>query len=114
MKRFLAVANMFIVSACASTTNISVSDPDARIYVNDEYVGMGHAYYSDRKPAFTKQRVTIRKDGCLDQGYSFRRNEKPDPGAILGGLLFTVPILWVTEYKNTHAYEFDCTQQVED
>lgn len=99
---------ILLTSACSSTTTIRSSDPQARIYVNGEYVGTGEAVYTDRKVAFSNNDVIIRKDGCQPVNQSFRRNEKPDAGAIVGGILVTVPFLWVTEYKNEHAYEYDC------
>jgi hypothetical protein len=108
IRQALAVGALSLLCACTSTTTIRASDPDARIYVNDEYIGTGSARYSDRKVAFTKQNVTLRKEGCQVQQHSFRRNEKPDAGAIVSGLLITVPFLWLTEYKDEHAYEYDC------
>ena len=108
MKPVFALFGLILLTACSSTTTIRSSDPDARIYVNDEYVGTGHAHYTDRKVAFSNNVVTIRKEGCVVNEHEFRRNEDPDGGAIVGGLLFGVPFLWVTEYKDEHAYEFDC------
>lgn len=96
------------MSGCSSSTSIRVSDPDARIYVNGEYLGMGRAVYTDRKPAFTRQEVTLRKQGCAEERYSFRRNERPDLGALVGAFLLAVPILWITQYKARRAYEYDC------
>lgn len=106
-----AAAAACLVAACSSGTSIRVSDPDARIYVNGEYIGTGNGRYSDRKPAFTKQEVTVRKKGCAAQSFSLRRNERPDLGAIVSAYWLAVPILWVTQYKNYHAYEFDCVAE---
>jgi len=108
MKGLILVAAASLVSACAGGTSIRVSDPDTRIYVNGEYVGTGTGYYSDHKPAFTRQEVELRKEGCEPQNYSFRRNERPDFGAIVGAYLFVVPIGWMTQYKARHEYEFEC------
>ncbi len=105
---FMVVAAM--LAACSSGTTIRVSDPDARIFVNGEYVGTGKGRYSDRKPSFTTQEVAVRKDGCAEQTYSFTRNERPDVGAIVSAYYLAVPILWLTQYKEHHAYEFDCLQ----
>jgi hypothetical protein len=71
-------------------------------------MGTGHAVYTDQKVAFSKNDVEIRKDGCAAENYSFRRSEEADVGAIVGGLLLTVPFLWVTEYKPHHGYDFEC------
>lgn len=111
MYRLVSIAALAALAGCSSSTTIRVSDPDARIYVNGEYVGTGYGRYSDRKPAFTKQKVTVRKDGCAEQRYVFRRNERPDLGAIVGAYYLAVPVLWITQYKNNHAYEFECVRQ---
>ncbi len=110
MKRLTLLACVAALTACSSGTHIKVSDTDARIYVNGEYVGTGDAWYSDRRPAFTKQEVTLRKDGCEEQSYTMRRNERPDIGAIISAYYLVVPIAWLTQYKEHHAYEFDCLQ----
>ena len=110
MKRLICIAALAALGGCSSGTSIRISDPDARIYVNGEYVGTGKGYYSDRKPAFTKQEVTVRKNGCEEQRYTFRRNERPDLGAIVSAYYLALPILWVTQYKGHHAYEFECLQ----
>ena len=113
MKRLTCLAIAAAMTACSSSTSIVVSDPEARILVNGEYVGTGKAHYSDLKPAFTKQAVTLRKDGCADQEYVLRRNERPDFGAIFTAYWLYLPILWMTQYKPRHAYEFDCMPTAE-
>ena len=110
MKGFSCIAALLVLTACSSSTAIRISDPEARIYVNGEYVGTGHGYYSDRKPAFTVQEITLRKDGCEAQNYHIRRNERPDVGAIVSAYYLVVPIFWFTQYKDHHAYEFVCEQ----
>ena len=114
MNRLILLAGFAALAACSSGTSIRVSDPDARIYVNGEYVGTGKGYYSDRKPAFTKQEVTVRKDGCAEERFSIRRNERPDLGAIVSAYYLAVPVLWLTQYKEHHAYEFDCEHETGD
>ena len=110
MKAILILAVLF-TTACTSSTVIRSSDPDARIYVNGEYLGTGRARYSDEKVAFSRNEVEISKDGCRSEYHSFRRSEEADVGAIIGGILFTVPYLWVTEYKRRHNYDFECAPE---
>lgn len=112
MSRLFLLTSLVALGACSSGTSIRVSDPDARIYVDGEYVGTGKTYYSDRKVMFTKREVTLRKDGCEAQRYTFRRNERPDLGAIVGAYYLAVPLLWVAQYKGHHEYEFVCEQLV--
>jgi len=113
MKTRIVLTCAAMLAACTSGTQITVSDEDARIYVNGKYVGIGDAYYSDRRPAFTSQHVTLRRDGCQDQSYTMTRNEKPHYGAIVGAAAFALPIFWVTKYDDQHAYEFDCVDPVD-
>ncbi len=113
MKIMSMTCLFLLLSACSSATVIRSSDPQARIYVNGEYIGTGEGTYADRKVAFSRNEVTIRKDGCESSSHHFRRNEDPDGTAIIGGLLFTVPFLWVTEYKDERAYEYDCRPAAE-
>lgn len=113
MKPYISILSLLLLSACSSSTVIRSSDPEARIFVNGEFLGTGEATYTDRKVAFSKNEVVIRKEGCAAVENSFRRNEEPDFGAIVSGILITIPFLWVTEYKDEHAYEFDCAQAEE-
>ena len=110
--RNLLLLSAMRVTACSSTAVIRSSDPDSRIYVNGEYMGTGHAHYTNQKVAFSKNDVEIRKDGCAAENTSFRRSQEADVGAIVGGIvggiLGTVPLLWVAEYKPHHGYDFEC------
>ena len=110
LRLLVSVAAVTALLGCSSSTGIRASDPDARIYVNGEYVGTGKGRYSDRKPAFTRQKVTLRKEGCEAEVYSFRRNERPDIGAIVSAYYLVLPALWFLQYKDQHAYEFECRQ----
>ena len=108
MKTRIVLICAAMLAACSSGTNITVSDEDARIYVNGKYVGTGDGYYSDRRPSFTTQHVTLRRDGCVEQSYPMRRNERPHYGAIISAAAFALPIFWVAKYDGQHDYEFEC------
>ncbi len=49
MKIILISLSLLLIGACSSTTMIKTSDPDARIFVNGEYIGVGEASYRTRK-----------------------------------------------------------------
>jgi len=57
MKHLILVAAA-LLAACSSSTTIQIADPDARIYIDGEYRGMGKTPHSDRKLAFTGSRST--------------------------------------------------------
>lgn len=108
MRLSIVIAAAFMLCACESATTIRVSDEEARIYINGEFAGTGSARYSDRRLAFSRQEVILRKEGCENQNYSFRRNERPAVGAIIGAYYLAVPILWLSKYRSHRAYEFYC------
>ena len=110
--KHLILAAAALLAACSSSTMITVGDPDARIYIDGDYQGMGETHYSDRKLAFTTLDVSVRKDGCEEQTYRIRRNERPDYGAIVFGYYLAVPMLWLSQYKDHHEYPFYCDQAV--
>ena len=109
MKSFFICFMLIGITACSSSTVIKTTDPDARIYVNDEYVGTGQATYTDTKVAFSKNDVKIERPGCAADSHTFTRNEKAEAGAIFSGFFVLVPWLWITEYKPERSYEYDCT-----
>jgi hypothetical protein len=108
--KHLILAAAALLAACSSSTTIRTWDPEARIYIDGEYQGMGETHYSDRKLAFTTIDVSVQKDGCEAQNYRIRRNERPDYGAIVTGYYLGVPLLWLSQYKDYHSYPFHCEQ----
>jgi hypothetical protein len=108
--KHLILAAAALLAACSSSTTIRVWDAEARIYIDGKYQGMGETRYADRKLAFTTLDVSVRKDGCAEQNYRIRRNERPDYGAIVFGYYLAVPMLWLSQYKDYHSYPFHCEQ----
>jgi hypothetical protein len=111
VSKFLPIflSAVFLLSSCSSTTTVQVAnDPQAKIYIDDEYVGKGTATHTDTKIIGSNTRVKISKEGCQDTYYNFSRNEEFDVGACIGGVLVLVPFLWIQKYKPTHQYEYNC------
>jgi hypothetical protein len=50
IKSLTTILALLLISPCSSSTLIKVSDPDARIFVNGEYVGVGGALDSGNMP----------------------------------------------------------------
>ena len=99
----IIIGGLFL-SGCASTT-LFITDPDgASIFVKGEERGTTPYKYSDAKIAFSSTPVTFKKDGYKDLNIILKRIEQPAVGAILGGIMFYVPLLWFAEYKKDHFY----------
>ncbi len=97
-----------IFASCSSTTTITSTDKDAKIYVDGEFKGKGSVTHTDTKTYGSTTSVRIAKDGCEDKNYYFQRNEEFDAGACAGGVFALVPFLWIMKYKPVHSYEFEC------
>jgi hypothetical protein len=87
---------------------IHSSDPQAKIYVNGEFVGTGNGTHRDSRIVGSSNSVTLKKDGCREQFYSFSRDEELSVGALIGGILVWIPFLWIMKYKPMHNYDFVC------
>ena len=111
-KRLLAALLILSVfgTACSSTTLVQSSDPAARIYIDDEFVGTGSASHTDTKIIGSMTSVKLKKEGCETQVYNFSRNEEFDAGACAGGVFLLFPFLWIQGYRPVHNYEFSCTK----
>ena len=103
----LLLALAFIAS-CSSRTMITSSDPAAKIYIDGELRGTGSATHEDTKIVGSTTNVTLKKDGCRPQKFSYSRSEEFSPGACAGGIFVLVPFLWVMNYKASRTYEFTC------
>jgi hypothetical protein len=99
-----------LTASCSSTTLISVTDKEAKVYIDGEYKGKGGATHTDTKIVGSTTSVVLKKKGCEPKTYTFSRSEEFDAGACLGGVFVLVPFLWVMKYKPVRTYEFECEQ----
>lgn len=97
-----------LLASCTSMTSITSTDATAKIYVDGEFKGTGTATHEDKKIVGATTNVTLKKDGCRPQNFSFSRSEEFSPGACAGGVFVLVPFLWVMGYKPSRTYEFQC------
>ncbi len=112
MKKYFTILVIFQLLSCSSTTVIKVSDPDVNISVNNRLLGSSDVIYSDRKVSWLKSnKVNLTKEGCAEQSFKFRRNEKLDSLALITGIFLIVPILWLMKYRAVHNYEFVCQKK---
>ena len=92
---------------CASHTTIKTIPPGAKIYIEDEYKGETPYKYEDTKIVGSRTHVKLKKEGYKELNTSFQRSEEFDPGPCIGGVLVTVPFLWVMKYKPERTYELE-------
>lgn len=109
MKKILLLSVSLLIASCSSTTLITSSDKDAKIYVDGQYMAKGEYSHTDTKTIGSVTQVQLKKDGCETMNFNFSRNEEFDVGACIGGVFVLVPFLWIQKYRPLHAYEFECT-----
>lgn len=110
----LILVASIMLSSCASTTLIQSTPGEAKVYLNDEWVGNTPYSMRDKKIVGTRTDVRIEKEGYETLYTSIRRNEEVSAGAIVGGIFFVLPYLWIMKYKPTHTYELKSTNSDEE
>ena len=103
----LLLVMAILFSGCASTTLFTTEPGGASIYIKGEEKGTTPYKYSDTKIVFSSTPITFKKDGYKDLIIILKRSEQPAVGAIIGGALIYVPLLWFAEYKESHFYELE-------
>lgn len=101
----LLLTGTTLLSSCASTTMIQSSPAGAKVYLNDEAVGVTPYRHTDTEIVGSTTTVRLEKEGYQTLTTSFSRDEEVDVGAIVGGLFVMVPFLWTMKYKPVHSYE---------
>ncbi len=109
----------FLITAlvsCASTTTIRAVDQsgdvdkNVKIYVDGSYRGNGEVSYSDSKIVGSMTHVRLKKRGCRSKTRNLNRSGRLHVGALIGGIFFLVPFLWIMGYNPMHSYEFECVE----
>jgi len=77
----------------------------ARVYLDDESVGVTPYRYQDTKIVGATTTVRLEKEGYETLNTYFSRDEAVDAGAIVGGIFLLFPFLWTMKYKPVHNYE---------
>lgn len=97
--------SIVLFSSCVSSTLIQSTPSGAKVYINGESVGNTPYIHRDSRIVGTITNIDLVKEGYNTLYTSIERAEQINPEAILGGLFFAVPFLWMMDYKPTHTYE---------
>ncbi len=91
-------------AACSSTTMIQSSPTNAKLYINEEYIGTTPYEYKDSKINGSITDVRLEKEGYEPFTARLYRNEQINGATAVGGLVVWPLYLWVMEYKTSHTY----------
>ncbi|GGF26341.1 hypothetical protein GCM10011339_13040 [Echinicola rosea] len=96
---------LILFPSCASSTLIQSTPGEAKLYLNDEYVGVTPYKHRDSRIVGSSTDVRLEKEGYETFTTFFSRDEKADVGAIIGGFFLLFPFLWTMKYKPSRTYE---------
>ena len=100
-------AALIFFNSCASTTLIQSVPNGGKLYLDGMLVGETPYTHSDTKIVGATTTIKIKKEGYEDLTAIMARNEKLHVGALIGGLFFWIPFLWIMGYEEDRMYELD-------
>ena len=107
MKKLIALTTVFFfLFGCASATVIKSNPPGAKLYLDGQLKGDTPYTYADRAAAGTMRTVTLKKEDYKDFTGHIKR-EQLSVGALIGGILFLIPLIWVLEYPSEYTFEME-------
>ncbi len=107
MKKFIALSLiLFFLFGCGSSTVIKSNPSGAKLYLDGQLKGETPYTYADRAAAGTMRTVTLKKEDCKDFTGHIKR-EQLSVGALIGGILLLIPLIWVLEYPPEYTFEME-------
>ncbi|MFB6263088.1 MAG: PEGA domain-containing protein [Bradymonadaceae bacterium] len=100
---FLSV--VLVSAGCASSTRIMTDPEGAEVYVDGAYEGKTPLTYKDQRLAGTCVNLKVKKSGYETQNHSLCRDERANVGAIIAGIFFWFPFMWMFSYKPSRTYK---------
>jgi len=96
---------------CSSHTLIQTDPPGAKVYVDGILRGLSPVDYSDMAISEEQKTVILKKEG-YETSYVTIRKEKLKWGALIGGVFFCVPLIWVLGYPPGYFVELEKIPEV--
>ena len=107
MKKIIASSMaFFFLFGCASATLIKSNPPGAKLYLDGQLKGETPYTYADRAAAGTMKSVTLKKEDYKDFTGHVKR-EVLSVGALIGGIFFLIPLIWILEYPPEYIFEME-------
>ena len=100
------VGLIFLISGCASTTNIKSRPEGAAVFVDNVRIGETPIQYSDTAIAGSSKALTLKKEGYRQFDTVIRKSEF-QWGPCIGGSLVLVPLIWIYGYPENYEFELE-------
>ena len=96
---------MAIFTGCASTTIIQSVPEGAKLYVDGMFVGSTPYTLRDTKITGASTSIRLEAEGYESLFTYIHKDEEVNVGAIVGGVFFWIPFLWIMQYRPNYMYE---------
>ncbi len=100
-----AVVAGCVLTGCASSTLITSEPEGAKLYINEEPVGVTPYKHRDKKPVGSTIDVRLEMPGYDTKHASISRDEEVVVAAVIGAVFVLIPAIWIMGYKASHRYE---------
>ena len=107
IKLLYSLAIALFLNGCASTVHIKSLPGHAKLYIDDSFKGETPYTYSSQKIIGSSTSITLKKEGFEPKHAVITRNAKLNIGALIGGIFFLFPLLWVMDYEHDITYELE-------
>lgn len=104
--------SMFFTS-CVSSTIIRSEPSGADVYIDGMRVGKTPYQHQDSKIVGSRVNIELKKEGYETFDTYIYKDEQPNIGAIIGGVFFLFPFLWIMEYYPSYNYDLVPSQNTE-
>ena len=110
INQVFAVLLSFVILAsslmsCSSTTKLTSTPPEAKVYIDGEFKGYTPYKHSDASISGSQKSVEIQKEGYDDFQTILTKKGRAHGGAIIGGIFLLIPFMWVVQYNIHYNYE---------
>lgn len=94
-----------LFSGCASNTLIQSVPKGAKLYIDGSLVGSTPYTLRDTKITGATTAIKLEAPGYEVLNTYISKDEEVNVGAIVGGVFFLIPFLWIMKYKPVYTFE---------
>ena len=103
----LLLSSILLFASCSSTTLIKTNVPNAKVYIDGRPAGRSPFKYKDMKLSGATTDIRIEAEGYKTLNSEFSKDKILNTGALVGGLFFTIPFLWILRYDPVQYFELE-------
>ncbi|MFA5625713.1 MAG: PEGA domain-containing protein, partial [Bradymonadales bacterium] len=100
-----AIVLILFTFSCSSSTLITSEPSGAQLFINGKNVGQTPYKHKDMKITGSTLSVRLEMEGYETLSTHITKNEDLHVGALIGGIFFLWPFIWILEYDEAYHYK---------